>query len=309
MEILLYEKDQILSNANLKMIQMEQEISNFGSMGISLNFEIEQLKAALSQETMQKMKAIEELNEARQALDENNNANPQFTLDMPKMKRLLDKKDEALTVANLKLIQMEQEISNLGNIRSSLSSEIERLNAALSEEMLQKLKMIEEHDQMITKTKEQDNEYVTELQELEADIEDKYESLSVAKLRLIKLEEEIANIVKLKFDIQVECLSSDLAKGLQQKLEMVGEQDVQENDKLKQKLEKEKQLSSEILTTKLCQLETRSSSQVQEIVKNVIEINHLKEELENERKSNNSDGYGHLSEYSPYRSKYTNKKA
>ena len=91
-----------------------------------------------------------------------------------------------------------------------------------------------------------------------------------------------------------------------------------EINRIKLELEEEKQRNSKIIAEKdmaltkamikVSELETQASIHVQEIVRNVLEINHLKEELENEKKINESKGYSHLSAYSPYKSKYPPKK-
>merc|ERR1711874_863 len=77
-----------------------------------------------------------------------------------KMENWLKQKNEALLVANDKLIQMEQEIINVGNagwtpIKFSFNIEIERLTA-LTKGTQQKLKVIEKQDQAIITAKAQD---------------------------------------------------------------------------------------------------------------------------------------------------------
>ena len=171
-------------------------------------------------------------------------------------------------------------------------------------------------------------------------------ALEVEKLRIMQLEKEIENVVNLEFslNIDMERLKNALAGGNLQKLKIIEkkqqtliDKEKQENPKLIQEkltqiresndikinrirleLEEEKQRNSIISSEKdmalrkammkLSELETQSSIHVQEIVRNVLEINHLKEELENEKKINDSKGYSHLSAYSPYKSKYPPKK-
>ena len=272
-------------NCTLSKPKVEEDVkvNSFNESGFEV-LDLEGVNQRNLELLYEKGKAISELIDMKADLEQEKLKNAKF----------LQEKDQAFTVALKNFIDMKNKNSDLKN--ESLKWRRKNLE---TEEILQ------EKDQALTKAFQNFIDMKAESLELDrekvqnTEIEDMKQLIEVEILMSenLKLTQEITflNTNAQVNDLELKRMRSELEKGGSKEQEMVKllHQKDEAITKTNSELVVEKQQNAEILKVKelalneaskqLIDMKAQVTVHVQEIVRNVLEINNLKEELANER--------------------------